>query len=146
MTRTVCGLGFAVVLLVAGGCCPAADASAGTTPVAVSNAGGGATNQGGAMPPPPIVTAAPSAGFDREHPVMRCGPVESYVYVASEFRCADGTNPLGGDPRAGAAARVGNVGPNSTGHIIDLYRVPCSEGPRDVYVDMYGCPAGRSPF
>jgi hypothetical protein len=72
--------------------------------------------------------------------------MESYVYVASEFRCAGGTNPLGGDPRAGAAARVGNVGPNSSGHIIDLYRVPCPEGPRDVYVDMYGCPGGRSPY
>ena len=75
-----------------------------------------------------------------EHPVPACGPRDSYDYVASRFRCPDGANPLGGDPRAGQAARLGNVGANSEGHVIDVYRVPCASGPVDVYVDMYGCP------
>jgi len=79
-------------------------------------------------------------GMDAEHPVPACGPQDSYDYVASRFRCPDGTNPLGGDPRAGQMSRLGNVGANSTGHIIDVYRVPCASGPIDVYVDMYGCP------
>lgn len=79
-------------------------------------------------------------GMDPEHPVPACGPLDSYEYVASRFRCPDGTNPLGGDPRAGQASRLGNVGANSSGHIIDVYRVPCASGPVDVYVDMYGCP------
>ena len=77
--------------------------------------------------------------MDAEHPVPACGPLDSYEYVASRFRCPDGTNPLGGDPRAGQASRLGNVGANSSGHIIDVYRVPCASGPVDVYVDMYGC-------
>jgi hypothetical protein len=79
-------------------------------------------------------------GMDPEHPVPACGPLDSYEYVASRFRCPDGTNPLGGDPRAGQASRLGNVGANSSGHIIDVYRAPCASGPVDVYVDMYGCP------
>jgi hypothetical protein len=84
------------------------------------------------------------SGRTIEDPVSACGPRDSYLYVAAEFRCPDGGNPLGGDPMAGARARVGNVGENSTGHIIDLYRVPCASGPVDVYVDMYGCPEMRS--
>lgn len=75
----------------------------------------------------------------KETPVMRCGAPDSYAYVAREFKCPDGSNPLGGNPRAGAAARVGNVGANSNGHIIDLYEIPCAQGPQRVYVDMYGC-------
>lgn len=101
---------------------------------------------------PPPVNPAPAtqqgaptgpragSGTSREDPVMACGPADSYAYVAQQFRCPDGTNPLGGDPAAGRDARVGNVGANSSGHIIDLYRVPCAGGPVDVYVDMYGCP------
>ena len=34
----------------------------------------------------------------------------------------------------------GNVGANETGHVIDLYIVPCPSGEVSVYVDMYGCP------
>ena len=71
---------------------------------------------------------------------MACGPRDSYRYVAAEFRCPDGSNPLGGDEMAGRNARTGNVGANQTGHIIDLYQVPCATGPVDVFVDMYGCP------
>lgn len=80
------------------------------------------------------------SGRTQEDPVGACGPRDSYAFVAGEFQCPEGGNPLGGDPGAGGAARVGNVGANSTGHIIDLYRVPCGSGPVDVYVDMYGCP------
>jgi hypothetical protein len=70
-----------------------------------------------------------------------------YLYVAGEFKCDDGSNPLNGDAQAGGEARSGNVGANSTGHIIDRYVVPCPEGPREVFVDMYaGCPPGQSPY
>jgi hypothetical protein len=93
-------------------------------------------------PPPPPPPSGPVEVNDKEHPVMRCGAKDSYYYVATEFKCADGSNPLGGETMAGAKARVGNVGANSTGHIIDLYEVPCPEGAKRVYVDMYGCPAG----
>jgi len=87
----------------------------------------------------PAVPGKPVEVNTKETPVLRCGPKDSYVYVAKEFKCPDGGNPLGGNPQAGAAARIGNVGANSTGHIIDLYEVPCASGPRRVYVDMYGC-------
>ncbi len=82
---------------------------------------------------------ADGSGADRESPVATCGARDSYAYIAQRFRCPDGSNPLGGDLEAGRAARVGNVGPNHTGHIIDLYRVPCPGGEVEVYVDMYGC-------
>jgi hypothetical protein len=79
----------------------------------------------------------------KETPVMRCGPKDSYHYVVNVFACKDGGNPYKGNLAAGHDARIGNVGANSTGHIIDLYEVPCPEGPRRVYVDMYGCPGGK---
>ena len=100
--------------------------------------------------PPPQVAAEPAqtgrggSGRSAEDPVVACGPTDSYRYVAGEFECPEGGNPLTGDPAAAARARVGNVGANSTGHIIDLYRVPCPSGPVDVYVDMYGCPEAAS--
>lgn len=84
-------------------------------------------------------------GYDIEHPIAVCGTDESYVVVASHV-CSDGSMPLGGAASAGAAARVGNVGANSTGHIIDLYAVPCASGPVQLFVDMYGCPGGGMPF
>ncbi|MGZ3477181.1 MAG: hypothetical protein ACXWUG_26750 [Polyangiales bacterium] len=80
----------------------------------------------------------------KETPVMRCGPKDSYHFVVNVFTCKDGSNPYKGNLSAGHDARIGNVGANSTGHIIDLYEVPCPEGPRRVYVDMYGCPGGTS--
>lgn len=99
-------------------------------------------------PPPeerqPQRSGRAGSGRSAEDPVAACGPQDSYTFVAGEFQCPGGGNPLGGDPRAGARSRVGNVGANSTGHIIDLYRVPCPSGPVDVYVDMYGCPQMRT--
>ena len=103
------------------------------------------------LPPPApsgggVYAGRTGSGQSAEDPVSACGPGDSYAFVAGEFRCPEGDNPLGGDPSAGSAARVGNVGSNSTGHIIDLYRVPCASGPVDVFVDMYGCPEMRSLF
>ena len=86
------------------------------------------------------------SGRTQEDPVSACGPGDSYAFVAGEFQCPEGGNPLGGDTSAGGASRVGNVGANSTGHIIDLYRIPCRSGPVDVYVDMYGCPEMANMF
>ncbi len=115
-----------------------------------STAGGEvASNQNAPAPEPYVASAAatvtptpaPAAGLGTspEAPVMACGPADSYRRVA-EYRCPDGTEPLRGDPAAGGRARVGNVGANSRGHVIDLYRVPCASGVVELYVDMYGCP------
>ena len=72
-------------------------------------------------------------------PIRRCGAEDSYRYVAGEFRCADGTNPLGGKLMAGHDARRGSVHDPASGHFIDIYEVPCAEGTKRVYVDLYGC-------
>lgn len=145
-------------------CGPGAGAASGAS-TAGGDASDVASNQN-APPPQPeaaqpaAATATPSAagpggsvpgqrrgsGQSREDPVICCGPVDSYTYVAAEFRCPDGQNPLGGDPSAGQRARVGNVGPNASGHIIDLYRVPCGGGEVDIFVDMYGCPEMEQMF
>lgn len=89
--------------------------------------------------PKPRPADEPKLGFDKEHPVPRCGPRDSYEFVAS-YACKDGSTPLGGNPANGSKARRGNVGANATGHIIDLYVVPCVGGEQQIYVDMYGCP------
>lgn len=148
------GLATSSILLAAGcGGGAASGATESTTPARVegreSNDQGSASNtndpsasSGGALVvvnPEIDPSRAAGLGVDIEHPVPACGPMDSYTYVASRFRCPDGTNPLGGDTRAGQGARVGNVGANSTGHIIDLYRVPCASGPVEVFVDMYQC-------
>jgi hypothetical protein len=86
------------------------------------------------------VSARRGSGRTPEDPIIACGPLDSYVYVAREFECPGGGNPLNGDPDQGARARIGNVGANSEGHVIDHYQVPCPGGPVDIYVDMYGCP------
>jgi hypothetical protein len=107
--------------------------------------------------PPPTPPTAPATGGERlfddarvesklggaggslKSPVPRCGPRDSYHYVASEFRCPGGGNPLEGDASAAARLRAGSVGPDARGHMIDVYEVPCPSGKVDVYVDMYGC-------
>lgn len=108
--------------------------------ISAANTGGDAPQPKTTEPPPIPKSNKPVEVNTKETPVLRCGAKDSYVYVASEFKCPDGGNPLGGDVMAGAKSRVGNVGANSTGHIIDLYEVPCASGPHRVYVDMYGCP------
>ncbi|MCS6900668.1 MAG: hypothetical protein RMJ98_13660 [Myxococcales bacterium] len=72
-------------------------------------------------------------------PIQRCGPHDSYYYVAREFQCSDGTNPFAGQLQEAARARQG-AREHPGGHFVDLYRVPCSSGDVIVYVDMYGCP------
>lgn len=79
-----------------------------------------------------------AAGSSLNHPVMVCGPRESYRYVANNFRCPDGTNPLDGDLEKAQKARVGSVDAPDSGHIVDVYRLDCGE-PVDLFVDMYGC-------
>lgn len=72
-------------------------------------------------------------------PIQRCGPRDSYHYVARDFQCGDGTNPFAGQLQEAARARQG-AREHPGGHVIDLYRVPCAGGDVTVYVDMYGCP------
>lgn len=71
---------------------------------------------------------------------MSCGPEKSYQYVASEFRCPDGSNPFGGDLRRAAESRLGSRQSPSSEHLVDAYQVPCASGAVVVHVDMYGCP------
>lgn len=138
------GLAVAILLMACG---PSAEVAIDDT------AGGEVSIEANTNAPPPVsgqmqtgdraqsgYSGRSGSGRTQEDPVMACGPRDSYAFVAGELQCPEGGNPLGGDAQAGAAARVGNVGANSTGHIIDLYRVPCGSGPVDVYVDMYGCP------
>lgn len=72
-------------------------------------------------------------------PIPRCGPRDSYQYVASEFRCPGGSNPFDGDAARAAGSRAGSLGPDAKGHMIDVYEVPCPQGKVEVFVDMYGC-------
>lgn len=78
-------------------------------------------------------------GSSKDLPVPTCGASHSYEWIASDARCADGRNPFQGDLRAAMASRAGNVGPGASGHIIDLYEIPCPEGAKRIYVDMYDC-------
>jgi hypothetical protein len=105
-------------------------------------------------PPDPFaaVTATPpdrDPGRDGSTPllaVQRCGAPKSYSYVAAEFECPGGGNPFGGDLARGAGARVGNVGSGPDGHVLDLYEIPCPSGPVRIYVDLYHCPPGQTPY
>jgi hypothetical protein len=118
-----------------------------------AGAAGGAGGPGGAFPASP--GGAGPIGGDHDHPVPTCGAMESYLYVARDFQCPGGGNPLASDPRAASEARVGSVGahPHTGGgdpllesHIVDQYRVPCPTGPIDLFVCLYHCPVGRTPI
>lgn len=87
----------------------------------------------------------PGGGFtgrDKESPLAACGPRGSYALIA-DHACPDGGRPFDGDVARAADSRAGNVGPNSRGHIIDLYEVPCKGGAEKVFVDMYDCDNAR---
>jgi hypothetical protein len=95
----------------------------------------------------PQATQAPTAAASGNlgagtltQPIGRCGPRDSYRYVAEGFRCSDGTNPFRGQLEEAARARQGSRKGAQGGHIIDLYQVPCAGGEVTVYVDMYQCP------
>jgi len=152
--RTACIAVFGVLVG-----CGGASEPAPPPPSPVATAGGDATAEVGASAtataPAPAPAPAPRAeetaagttpGATPEAAVKRCGARESYLFVAGELECPAGGNPLGGDPQAGAASRVGNVGAGPDGHILDLYEVPCPGGPLRVYVDMYHCPDGQTPY
>jgi hypothetical protein len=103
---------------------------------------------------PVVTTTTPIAnapGSTFENPVPTCGAREGYQFVADQ-RCPDGSMPLGGDPMAGARARAGSMGSHQEGgspmdsHIVDHYQLPCSSGAIDIYVCMYHCAGGRTPF
>ncbi|MGC4093168.1 MAG: hypothetical protein QM756_35825 [Polyangiaceae bacterium] len=96
---------------------------------------GGTTTKAASAP-----ESAPQPGRSAEAPVMTCGPGESYAYVASRFKCPDGTNPLGGDVEKGRKARRGSLPSPKSSHMLDVYEVPCAGGKQALYVDMYGCP------
>ncbi len=97
------------------------------------------------------VAAVSGQGTSISDPIQACGAMESYQLIAAH-ECPDGSYPLNRDPRAGQAARRGNVGghlPNASPqepHIVDLYAIPCSTGAVEVYVCMYHCPPGRSAY
>lgn len=83
--------------------------------------------------------AGGSIGATLENPVPLCGPEDSTRYVASEFACPSGGNPFAGDLEAARQARRGSDQNPKTGHIIDVYRVPCQPQSIHLFVDLYAC-------
>lgn len=94
----------------------------------------------GAAATQPKATAA-SGGSSLSNPIVRCGPEESYRFLAEELTCPDGKNPFAGDLELARQARRGSEPHPENDHIVDIYRVPCSGSDQHVFVDMYGCPA-----
>jgi len=113
--------------------------------VLVACASSGAPKQSAAPAPNAKASAAsahaagPWPGTSVDKPMMVCGPRESYRYVASEFQCPRGGNPLDGDLERARDARLGALDHPTSSHIVDVYRVPCPDGDVELYVDMYGC-------
>jgi len=83
--------------------------------------------------------AGPWPGTSLDKPMLVCGPRESYRYVAEEFQCPSGGNPLRGDLERAREARLGALDHPTNDHIVDVYRVPCPGGDVELFVDMYGC-------
>jgi len=79
-------------------------------------------------------------------PVEVCGVVEQFRWLMTAV-CPDGTHPFK-EARQAHGSRVGNVGPGGRcgRTVIDLYRVPCPGKTFMVYMDLYNCPRGKSPF
>ncbi len=161
--RRIVLAGIAAAMCVACGGASEAETSSSEPAAATSGDERGANQQGTTIVPvaaaPLATTPPPTAGAgttgdgrDFDHPVATCGAMESYLYIARTFQCPEGGNPLGGDWRAGAGARLGSGRSHGGGtgmldsHIVDLYEVPCGSGPVRVYVCLYHCPAGRTPL
>jgi hypothetical protein len=110
-------------------------------------AGCGAPAREGPAVPEKAPQAAPArGGHTIEEAVQLClvdgdTPRTDYPFIAN-YRCSDGSMPLGGDPRRGARARLRNVGPGPDQHVVDLYEIPCPSGPVRVFVDGYHCGPG----
>ncbi|MDI3282934.1 hypothetical protein [Polyangium sp. 15x6] len=133
----IAGIGLSLFTIACGG------GAQTTTPQTAADADADASPDAKAKPTTARRTPTdPDLGRDKEHPVPRCGPVDSYAFI-SEYTCKDGSQPLGADPQKGREARSGNVGANHTGHIIDRYVVECPDGEVEIFVDMYGCPAAE---
>ncbi|MCY1061569.1 hypothetical protein [Nannocystis sp. SCPEA4] len=84
------------------------------------------------------VGAGSPPGSSKEHPLPTCDTNGSYGAVA-DAECEDGSRPFDGDLSSAKGARRGSVGADKDGHVIDLYEVPCPEGPKEIFVDMYAC-------
>lgn len=108
-----------------------------------------------AAPARPMATAEPPKappGLTFDDPIEACGPRQSYKKVAN-YRCEDGSMPLAGNTVAGRDARLGSSkshmpgppGDFANSHIVDIYRVPCPNGPVTLYVCMYHCKDKSTP-
>lgn len=81
----------------------------------------------------------------QQQAVEVCGAREQ-VGALMRYTCDDGSNPFSSFSEA-HNARAGNTGPGGRcGMIIDLYQVPCPEQTYEVYMDLYSCPPGASPY
>ncbi len=82
----------------------------------------------------------------KRQPVEVCGVVGQIRWLLAAT-CPDGSHPFH-DPVQAHNARVGSVGRGGRcgTSIIDLYRVPCPGKVFFVYMDLYACEEGRSPF
>jgi hypothetical protein len=75
----------------------------------------------------------------KEMPIEVC-MVEGQLEWLVALQCADGSSPFASEPEA-HAARSGNVGAGGRcDSIIDVYTVPCPEGAKEVFMDLYMCP------
>lgn len=116
-----------------------------------SNNTSGSASAGGDASAPPTQATLGGSGATLEDPIEVCGAGESYQRIA-DFVCPGGDVPLRGIPDLGAAARLGSTSPHMPGasmmesHIVDLYEVPCARGPVEVFVCLYHCGPGASPF
>jgi hypothetical protein len=131
-------------------------------PIAPVAAAGPAETSAAAQPEPPpparekVEPLDPLLGRSKEHAIEVCGPPGQREYL-SVLRCTDGKPPSFG--------RAGNVGerndpagkvPESVMisqmnprrvlrpgevdyHIVDLYKVGCSDGDQSLFLDMYHC-------
>ena len=78
-------------------------------------------------------------------PVELCGAREQIVWLLRS-RCPDGAPPYR-NPRVAHASRAGSVGSGGRcGTMIDLYRVKCRSQTYMVYMSLYHCVPGKSPF
>lgn len=82
----------------------------------------------------------------KDRPVEVCGVMEQLRWLMAAT-CPDGSHPFS-SPVEAHQARVGNVGLGGRcgTSVVDLYRVPCPGRTFYVYMDLYECEQGRTPF
>lgn len=99
----------------------------------------------GTAPVSPATTPTRASAPARPHQpdIVRACHIDSSDYrQVAEFRCPDGTVPLSGDLRRAQRARLGSIGAGPDGHVLDVYEIPCPQGPQRVTVDAYHCGPG----